>query len=233
MTRGRIQDPKEAKTTVVSYKTTTRAAARIGRQLFKIVCFEESISGKLIVDTYATMGGKHDPNKQRRKMILVYKTSMHAKSQLNSAPCGPKADPRTKHTWLIRTLRHLDQYSPTIRPPSSFTEDIETEADLHDYTEHRKEQIAPTTQDQPTPPEVRGTQPQEVVPPAQTAYPIPTTDVRQTAPVTHLRFGTPKPPKVPYKTRSGPAAVHQGSTSVLHNRFAPPGSNRQCVGRNR
>jgi hypothetical protein len=81
------------------------------------------------VDTTATLGGKQDPNKQRRKMILVYKTSMHSESQLNSAPCGPKADPMTRQTWLIGTLRNLDQYPQTNSSSPCFTEDTEIEAD--------------------------------------------------------------------------------------------------------
>jgi hypothetical protein len=63
MTPGRIQDLEGAKTIVVSYKTTTRSAATISIQLFKIVCFAYLKSRKLIVDTDATMGGKQDPNK--------------------------------------------------------------------------------------------------------------------------------------------------------------------------
>jgi hypothetical protein len=98
MTPGRIQDPKGAKTRVVSYKTVDGAAATINIQLFKIVCFAYPNSGKLTVDTNATMGGEQDPNKERRMMMLVYKTSKHSESQLNSKPRGPKADSRTKDT---------------------------------------------------------------------------------------------------------------------------------------
>jgi hypothetical protein len=120
---------------VVFYKTTVGAATTIIRPLFKTVCFAESTYGKLTSETTATLGGKQDPNKQRRMMILVYKTSMHAESQLNSTPCGPKAEPMTKHTWLIGTLRHLDQYPPTNSPPPSFTDDTEMEAGPPEYSE--------------------------------------------------------------------------------------------------
>ena len=87
MPPGRIQDPKGIKTIVVSYKTSVGAAATISGHLFKIVCFANLKSSKLTSDTDATMGGKQDPNKQRRKTIFVYKTAMLSESQLNSAPC--------------------------------------------------------------------------------------------------------------------------------------------------
>jgi hypothetical protein len=105
MTPSRIQDPKVAKIKVASYKTTVGAGATINIQLFEIVCFAYLKSSKLTMDTNATMGGKQNPNKKRRRMILVYMTDMHPESQLNLAPCGPKADLRTMHTWLMRTFR--------------------------------------------------------------------------------------------------------------------------------
>jgi len=68
-----------------------------------------------------------------------------------------------------------------------------------------------------------GTQPDEVVPPAQTAEPIYIAEGRHAVPITQLRFGTPEPPKAPYKTRSGPTSMHQGNKTTLHNQFAPLG----------
>ena len=111
-------------------------------------------------------------------MILVYKTSMHAESQLNSSPCGPKADPRTRHTWLIGTLSHLDQYPPTNSPSPRFTEDTEMEADPPEYPEQGQDQATTTSQQQQTTPEGRGTQPQGAPLPSQTADPIHTTEVK-------------------------------------------------------
>jgi hypothetical protein len=73
-------------------------------------------------------------------MILIYKNSMHPESQLNSALCGDKADPTTRYTWLIGTLRQLEQYPPTTNPPTSFNEDIEIEATTKDYNENKKAQ---------------------------------------------------------------------------------------------
>ena len=83
-------------------------------------------------------------------MILVYKTSMHPESQLTTTPCGINADSRAKFTWLIGTLRQLDQYPPAISPSPFFSEDTEMEANAHDYNESITEQRAtPSQQQQP------------------------------------------------------------------------------------
>jgi len=108
MTLGQIQDLEGAQTIAVSYKTTTGGATPISRQLFNIVYSAYTKTGRLTMDKDAAMGGKQIPRDQRRWIILVYKTYMHSESQLNSTLCGAKADPRTRHTWLIGTLRQLD-----------------------------------------------------------------------------------------------------------------------------
>ena len=225
MTPRRIQYPEGANTLVVLFKTTTGAAAAISRQQFKIVCFANSTTGRLTMDKDATMGGRHIPNTQRRKMILVYKTSMHPESQLNSTPCGIKADPRTTYTWLIGTLRRLEQYPPTTSPPPRFNEDAEMKAEAADYNENKTEHGATSEQNQQPPHGDRGTQPQ-VEEHRKLAQQIPNTTVdRQTTSATHLRFNTPDPPTLPLKTRSGPATMNLGNTTTLHSRFSTLGEN--------
>jgi len=108
ITLGRIQARGGATTLVLSFKTTTRATAAISKQKFKIVCFADSTAERLTVDKDASLGGKQIPSAQRRIRIIVYKTSMHQESQLNLAPCGIKADPMTRFSWLIGTLRQLE-----------------------------------------------------------------------------------------------------------------------------
>ena len=66
MTPSRIQDPKGAKTLVVSYKATTGAAEVIYIQQFKIVCFADSKTCKLIVNKDATLGEKQYPNAEMK-----------------------------------------------------------------------------------------------------------------------------------------------------------------------
>ncbi len=63
MTPGRIQDPEGAKTVVVSFKTAAGAILAVQRQAYKIVCFRDIDSGRLRVDTSATIGGKQDMSK--------------------------------------------------------------------------------------------------------------------------------------------------------------------------
>ena len=98
MTPSRIHDLEGAKIFVVSFKTITGAAAAISKQQIKIVCFADSKTCRLTVDKDATLGGNLNFNAQRRMAILVYKTSMHPESQLNSMPCGIKADPMIRYT---------------------------------------------------------------------------------------------------------------------------------------
>jgi hypothetical protein len=43
------------------------------------------------------------------------------------------------------------------------------------------------------------------------------------ATLTHLRFGSPKPPTISVKIRSGLATVNLGNTPSLANRFSPLG----------
>ncbi len=54
MTLGRIQDPKGAKTIVVSYKTTPGATTTISRQHFKEICSAEPKTGGLTIEKDTT-----------------------------------------------------------------------------------------------------------------------------------------------------------------------------------
>ena len=58
MTLERIQDPKGAKTVIISFKTTSRAMATIHRQTDKIVCFKDALGGRLRVDDAVSAGEK-------------------------------------------------------------------------------------------------------------------------------------------------------------------------------
>jgi hypothetical protein len=98
MTKERIQDPEGAKNIVVSFMTAAGAAAAVSRHHFKIVCFADPMSGMLKVDKDATLGGKQRGKLQSRRMILVYKTSMHPESHLTPTQRGARADPKTRHT---------------------------------------------------------------------------------------------------------------------------------------
>jgi hypothetical protein len=71
MTPGRIPEPEGANTVVVSFKTALGAILAVQRQTYTIVCFRDIDSGRLRVDTSATVGGKQGMSKQGRRVILI------------------------------------------------------------------------------------------------------------------------------------------------------------------
>jgi hypothetical protein len=169
------------------------------------------------------MGGKQNSKHHGRKLILVYKTGIHPESQLNLAPCGIKAGPMTRHTWLIGTLRHLDHYPPTTSLPKGFTEDDEMEAAPQDYEEYGTEQATTPIHQQHPPSVGNGRHAHEGVPPAPIRVPPLTTVGRHP---NKLWIGTQDPPSAPYKTRISPATLYQGNTTTLYSRFAPIGKKK-------
>jgi hypothetical protein len=101
MTPGRIQDPEGAKIMVIFFKTTPGAILAIQRPTYKIVCFKDTISGRLKVDLDATAGGKQNPALQGSWVILIYKTYMHTESTLDPERCAYKSDPGMRIKWII------------------------------------------------------------------------------------------------------------------------------------
>ena len=104
MSTGRVHDPEGAKTIILSYKTAAGAVAAIQRQKIKIVCFTDTNTCRLRVDTPTTLDGKQDPIKQGKRMILIYKTSMHTSASLNPTQCTQRTDRNARQKWLITTL---------------------------------------------------------------------------------------------------------------------------------
>jgi len=210
---------------VVSYKISARATTAISIQHFKIICSADPKTDMLKVDKDAILGGKSIPSAQRRRIILVYKTTMHPEAHLNSALCGVKANPRTMNTCLIGTLRQLDQYLSTTSPPTCSTKDTEMEEAIEDYNQNITIQETTREQRQQPPQDDRGTQP-SVEDHRAIVKELPFTSAgRRTTSATHPRFDTPKPPKVPLKTRIGPLAVNLTNIAALNNIFSPLGEN--------
>ena len=77
MSTGRVQNPEGAKTIILSYKTAAGAVAAIKRQNLKIICFTDTHTGRRRVDNPTIVGGKQDPSMQGKRMVLIYRTSMH------------------------------------------------------------------------------------------------------------------------------------------------------------
>jgi hypothetical protein len=74
MSPSRIKDLEGVRIVVMSDKSAVRAILAIQRQTFKIVCFSDAVSGRLQINPDAAAGGKQDPRKQCRRVILVYKS---------------------------------------------------------------------------------------------------------------------------------------------------------------
>jgi hypothetical protein len=105
ITPGRIQDPEGAKTMVISFKTAAGAILAAQRQTYKIVCFRDAISGILKVDQDATAGGKQNQALQGMRVLLIYKTHMHAEAALDPERCAFKTDANMRSKWLIKQIQ--------------------------------------------------------------------------------------------------------------------------------
>ena len=108
MTAGRIQNPEGAKTIIVSFRTAAGAIFVVQLQTYKIVSLMDNDNGRLRVDTLATIGGKHDMNKQGRRVILIYKAHMYTEASLDLERCTHKSDEKDRRSWLHTHLRQID-----------------------------------------------------------------------------------------------------------------------------
>ena len=92
------------------------AVATIHKQTCKIVCFGDASCGRLRVDASATAGGKHDPNKQRHKSILTYKSYMFSEASLDQEKCTFKMDQKALNQWVSAHARHIWQFEDISNP---------------------------------------------------------------------------------------------------------------------
>ena len=93
---------------MVSFKTAAGAILAVQRHTYKIVSFRDIDSGRLKVDTTATIGGKQDMSKQGRKIILIYKAHMYTETSLDPERCTHKSDEKARRSWLQTHLRQID-----------------------------------------------------------------------------------------------------------------------------
>jgi hypothetical protein len=105
MTPGRIQDPKGAKTVIMSFETTTGAFATIHGQKDTIVCFKDAAMGRLRVNDAATTGGKQDPRKQGLRSILIYKFHMYMEASLDPERYIHKSNQNARNLWVAKQIR--------------------------------------------------------------------------------------------------------------------------------
>ncbi len=97
MTPCKIQDPEGLKTTVMPFKIPVGAIYEVHMQTYKIVCFGDIVGSQLRLDTTSTAGGKHDPSKQGRRGILIYKSYMYKETSLDQERCNFKADQKARN----------------------------------------------------------------------------------------------------------------------------------------
>ena len=81
---------------MVSFKTAAGAILAVQRQTYKIVSFRDINIRRLRVDTAATTGGKHDMNKQGRRVILIYKAHMYKEATFDPERCSYKSDEKAR-----------------------------------------------------------------------------------------------------------------------------------------
>ncbi len=124
---------------MVSFKTTAGAIAIAHMQTFRIISFQDTFSGRLRVDTSATPGGKQDPSKQGRRVILIYNFHIYYKASLDPKKCTHKSDEKAKRIWINAHLEQVDQYADVNNPPRNPQED-ETMEDKAGETEQRQHQ---------------------------------------------------------------------------------------------
>ncbi len=107
MNLGKSQDPERAKTIVISFKTVVGAVAEAHMQTFKIIGFGDVDIDRLRVDTTATTEGKHDPSKQDRKSILIYKSHVYTEASLDPERWSFKTDVKFKNKWVSDHVRQI------------------------------------------------------------------------------------------------------------------------------
>jgi hypothetical protein len=74
------------------------------------------------------------------KRILMYDAYVHPQSDLDSGKCGAGTTLRDRHTWVVNTLKMLEQL-PEVKPPDidqpNNTSDAEMGEILQDPPQHQ------------------------------------------------------------------------------------------------
>ena len=112
---------------VISFKTAAGAVATIHKHTYKIVCYGDTAGRRLRVDVAATARGKHDPSKQGRRSIIIYKSYMYSEASLDPGKCTYKLDQKARNQW--GHARQIGQFEGVSSPPqNTYDEEIKTEA---------------------------------------------------------------------------------------------------------
>ena len=110
MSPGRVQSPEGAKTLVISFNTAAGAVATLVKRRFLITCYTEVDTGRLRLDPTLT-SGQIAGSRTGAKKILIYNTHMHPMSSFDPSNCGTGTTPRGRNTWVISTLKLMEQFT--------------------------------------------------------------------------------------------------------------------------
>ena len=160
--------------------------------------------------TSATIGSKHDINKQGRRVILIYKAHMCTKASLDPERCTHKSDEKARRRWLQTHLRQIDQYEDINNPIGEQQEDDNMEKEDAEPRLPAGIDISPNGSGAQT--HIGGTTV------AAAATGTSATGVLIQPVVTRLRFGPPKPPTIPI--RDGVETHTRTISGELQNMFA-------------
>ena len=82
------------------------------------------------MDTTAIGRGKHDPSKQGRMSILIYKSYMYSEASLDPERCSFKIDQKARNQWVSIHAQHIRQFEDVSSPPQNARdEEMETETE--------------------------------------------------------------------------------------------------------
>jgi len=159
----------------------------------------------------ATAGGKQQMSAQGRRMVLLYRSSMHACSAMSPEICRGMLVKNAKLRWLNNTLYELDQHQPTTSPHIPCEEDGTTEEQPR-TTQYRDGELSPNDIRQ------HATETTENNKDIRNKMPfIPVTG--HTGAPTHLSFETSTPPKVPLRTSNNPTVQNTRAQTPQKNKF--------------
>jgi hypothetical protein len=109
MSPGRVQDPEGAKTITISFNTAAGAVAAIVKRRFLITCYTEPDTDRMRLDAALTAGDPAGAKKGVKK-ILIYDNFMHLLGSLDPSKCGMGITARDRTTWVVTTLKLLEQF---------------------------------------------------------------------------------------------------------------------------
>ena len=115
MSPGRVQDPKVAKSITISCNSPAGAIAAIIKRRFLITCYTKHDTCRLRLDSALTARIIARSGIGTKK-ICIYDSHIHHLSDLDPTNCGPDTTPKDICTWVVNTLKAMEQYTAVAIP---------------------------------------------------------------------------------------------------------------------